>query len=246
MVDPAAARFSRIVDFHRLFHVGGVSGKRLLLWQLHLAFLFAGTFWRFAAQLVWTKAIVVAGLAHLFPRILNSLGARRVSTHLLLLSRRVLQSVLGRSASVHRGRAAQDLLGRTFVPAHHAKCAPLFSLSGALIILILAYDVWKAFGLSIQRLAKFIRHRRRHDRARYQCVSCSAVIHSGVTRCDILIGGFRDQLAKSPTRYRAYACVSCLNRRHMLWAWLSLFWVGFSDLYVRLCAMGVWHDLRIV
>jgi hypothetical protein len=32
----------------------------------------------------------------------------------------------------------------------------------------------------------------------------------------------------------------------MLFAWLSLFWVGFSDLYVRLCSMGVWHDWRIV
>jgi hypothetical protein len=32
----------------------------------------------------------------------------------------------------------------------------------------------------------------------------------------------------------------------MLWAWMSLFWVGFSDLYVRLCSMGVWHDIRIV
>ena len=26
----------------------------------------------------------------------------------------------------------------------------------------------------------------------------------------------------------------------MLWAWVSLFWVGFTDLYVRLCAMGIW------
>jgi hypothetical protein len=32
----------------------------------------------------------------------------------------------------------------------------------------------------------------------------------------------------------------------MLWAWLSLFWVGFADLYVRLCAIGIWHDVRIV
>jgi hypothetical protein len=32
----------------------------------------------------------------------------------------------------------------------------------------------------------------------------------------------------------------------MLWAWLSLFWVGFSDLYVRLCAMGIWKDWRIL
>ena len=60
-----------------------------------------------------------------------------------------------------------------------------------------------------------------------------------------LIGGFRDQLSKSPT-YSAYQCVSCLNRRHMSWAWLSLFWVGFSDLYVRMCAMGIWHDFRLL
>ena len=60
-----------------------------------------------------------------------------------------------------------------------------------------------------------------------------------------LIGGFRDQLSRSPSCYQAYRCVSCFNRRHMLWAWLSLFWVGFTDLYVRLCSMGVWHDWRI-
>src|SRR6266481_399149 len=48
LVDPAAARFYRIVDFHRLLHVGGVSGKRLFLRQLHLAVLFARTVWRFA------------------------------------------------------------------------------------------------------------------------------------------------------------------------------------------------------
>jgi hypothetical protein len=26
---------------------------------------------------------------------------------------------------------------------------------------------------------------------------------------------------------------------------MSLFWVGFSDLYVRLCSMGVMHDVRL-
>jgi hypothetical protein len=46
-------------------------------------------------------------------------------------------------------------------------------------------------------------------------------------------------------RFRSYSCVSCLNRRHMLWAWCSLFTVGFSDLDVRLCSMGVWADVRI-
>jgi hypothetical protein len=27
---------------------------------------------------------------------------------------------------------------------------------------------------------------------------------------------------------------------------MSLFWVGFSDLYVRLCSLGIWHDWRIL
>jgi hypothetical protein len=30
----------------------------------------------------------------------------------------------------------------------------------------------------------------------------------------------------------------------MLWAWCSLCSVGFSDLYVRMLSMGIWHDLR--
>src|SRR4051812_27830533 len=60
-----------------------------------------------------------------------------------------------------------------------------------------------------------------------------------------LVGGFSDRISKSPVRKTAYDCVSCLNARHMRFAWFSLFWVGFSDLYVRLCSMGVWTDWRL-
>jgi|ERR1035437_588574 hypothetical protein len=60
-----------------------------------------------------------------------------------------------------------------------------------------------------------------------------------------LIGGRCDEISKRPTQFAAYKCVSGLNRRHMLFAWLSLFWVGFTDIYVRLCSMGVLHDIRI-
>ena len=55
----------------------------------------------------------------------------------------------------------------------------------------------------------------------------------------------RIEPAKKPARKQAYDCVSCLNRKHMLWAWLSLFWVGFTDVYVRMCSMGIFHDVRI-
>jgi len=60
-----------------------------------------------------------------------------------------------------------------------------------------------------------------------------------------LVGGRLDEHCKTPVRKTAYACVSCLNQRHMLWAWPSLFWVAFSDVYVRLCSMGIWSDWRI-
>src|SRR2546422_798110 len=43
-------------------------------------------------------------------------------------------------------------------------------------------------------------------------------------------------------RYGVWSGSSALNARHMQWAWASLFWVAFSDLYVRLVSMGVIHD----
>ena len=61
-----------------------------------------------------------------------------------------------------------------------------------------------------------------------------------------LVGGYLDRLSGRPVRRKAYECVSCLNRGHMNWAWASLFWVAFSDIYVRMCSMGIWHDVRIL
>src|SRR2546423_7777923 len=63
LVGPSAARFHRTIDFYRLLHVGGISGKRLFLRQLHFAVLFAGTSRGFAAQLVRAETGMVARLA---------------------------------------------------------------------------------------------------------------------------------------------------------------------------------------
>ena len=59
-----------------------------------------------------------------------------------------------------------------------------------------------------------------------------------------LIGGNKNELSKNPTQLACYNGVSGLNKRHMLFAWISLFVVGFSDVYVRLCSMGIWTDFR--
>ncbi len=115
-----------------------------------------------------------------------------------------------------------------------------------LFIVFLAYDVWRAlwfedpvtgeiaFGIGGGTLMLAVN----------VCLLGSYTL--GCHSLRHLIGGTSDQLSCSPGRFRAYGCVSRLNSRHMLFAWLSLFSVGFSDVYVRLCALGVWTDWRIV
>ena len=60
-----------------------------------------------------------------------------------------------------------------------------------------------------------------------------------------LVGGFFDEVSKHPACDFAYACSGSLNGRHQLFAWCSLISVMSSDLYVRLCSMGVITDVRI-
>lgn len=47
-------------------------------------------------------------------------------------------------------------------------------------------------------------------------------------------------------RHKLWQLVTRFNEHHMEWAWISLFWVGFADLYIRLVSMGIITDLRIL
>lgn len=63
-----------------------------------------------------------------------------------------------------------------------------------------------------------------------------------------LIGGSVDCfscVALGHTRQRLWTAASALNRKHMLWAWTSLFMVGFADFYVWMVASGRLADPRI-
>ncbi len=63
-----------------------------------------------------------------------------------------------------------------------------------------------------------------------------------------LIGGRLDCFSCSKmteARHKAWSRISLFNEHHMLWAWMSLFTVGFTDLYIRMVAAGVWHDWRL-
>jgi hypothetical protein len=45
-------------------------------------------------------------------------------------------------------------------------------------------------------------------------------------------------------RHKLWSKATILNQKHMAWAWVSLFWVGFTDLYVRLVSMGKITDFN--
>jgi hypothetical protein len=104
----------------------------------------------------------------------------------------------------------------------------------------LVYDVWKAlwfkdgFGIGLGTII----------------LAVNVVLLGGyVFGCHAfrhLVGGRLDNMSEYPIHYKAYQCVTCLNGNHKKWAWASLFSVGFADVFVRLCSMGIWHDWRIL
>ncbi|MDB4278853.1 succinate dehydrogenase [Deltaproteobacteria bacterium] len=61
-----------------------------------------------------------------------------------------------------------------------------------------------------------------------------------------LVGGGFDCMScgEETVRYGAWKRVSWLNARHNRFAWMSLVWVGFTDVYVRMVSMGVITDLN--
>lgn len=120
-----------------------------------------------------------------------------------------------------------------------------FLYVAVIFIFFLAIDVWKAlwftdvqtgvtsFGIGVGTLV----------------LALNVIMLGGYTfGCHSMrhfSGGGKDQLSKATFGLKGYNCVSCLNRNHMRWAWGSLFWVAFTDVYVRLVAMGIWTDWRI-
>ncbi len=64
--------------------------------------------------------------------------------------------------------------------------------------------------------------------------------------CRHVCGGHVDVFSKAPARYTLWHALSRLNEHHPTFAWLSLFSVGLTDLYIRLVSMGVIRDLRII
>jgi hypothetical protein len=114
-----------------------------------------------------------------------------------------------------------------------------FLIFALILIVLLAHDAWDAmwwqdgFHIGVGTLVLTL------NAILLGCytLGCHSLRH--------LIGGISDVISRSPIRKTAYDCVSCLNARHMRWAWFSLVWVGFTDVYVRMCSMGIWTDWRL-
>ena len=137
------------------------------------------------------------------------------------------------------GEPRQTYLGERSFPLILQNIHRYFMYLAVLFIGILAYDAWRAmwfddgkhFGIGVGTVVLTLN------------VVFLGSYTFGCHSLRHLVGGFLDAKSKAPTCAKAYNCVSCLNRRHMMWAWISLFWVGFTDVYVRLCATGHLHDI---
>jgi hypothetical protein len=144
------------------------------------------------------------------------------------------------------GEPRKSYWGERSLPLVLQNSHRFFLYLGLVFLVILASDVYKAFwfkdaatgvvsfGVGVGTLVLAVNVVLLSGYA----LGCHSLRH--------LVGGGIDQLTRVRARHRAYNCVSCLNRGHMVWAWYSLFSVAFSDLYVRLCSMGVWTDWRII
>jgi hypothetical protein len=64
----------------------------------------------------------------------------------------------------------------------------------------------------------------------------------GCHSCRHLVGGRSDCLSCTRSRYGAWKGSTWLNERHMLFAWCSLVWVAFTDLYIYLLSTGTIRD----
>ena len=144
------------------------------------------------AGLVARPAAVLAGAA-------DPAVPRPLPLHLLLLPRRLLQGVLGRSAGVRGRRAAQELLRRELVPADPAERPPLLPLRGPR----LHRRCWPT--TSGWRCGSRIRPPGRTSSASASAPwswSLNVVLLAGYTfGCHVLrhlVGGFKDEVSKSP------------------------------------------------
>ncbi len=138
------------------------------------------------------------------------------------------------------GEPRSTYLGERYFPLILQNVHRYFMAIAVVFVFLLGYDAWKAFwfpdgfGVGVGTLVLVV-----------NVISLGAYTF-GCHSMRHFAGGWRDQFSKKPAFNLPYNCSTCLNQAHHKWAWISLFTVAFSDVYVRLCSMGVWTDFRIL
>jgi hypothetical protein len=142
------------------------------------------------------------------------------------------------------GEPRKGYRGERWLPLVLQNIHRYFLIFAFALIVFLTYDVWRAlwfeapgggveFGVGVGTLVLALN------------VFLLASYTFGCHSLRHLVGGRLTKISDRPLQSLSYRGVSCLNRRHGMWAWFSLVWVGFTDLYIRLCAMGIWTDVRL-
>ena len=144
------------------------------------------------------------------------------------------------------GEPRKTYRGERYFPLVFQNIHRYFMAIAVLFLGFLSYDVWKAlwwtdaatgatrFGIGVGTVLLAVN------------VVCLGGYTLGCHSMRHILGGFRDQFSRKPIFQVPYACSTCANRVHNRWAWVSLFTVVLSDVYIRMCSMGLWHDLRIL
>ena len=144
------------------------------------------------------------------------------------------------------GEPRKQYLGERYFPLVFQNIHRYFMSIAVVFLGFLSYDVWNAlwwpdpatggtrFGIGLGTVILAVN------------VVCLGGYTLGCHSMRHILGGFRDQFSRKPIFRLPYACSTCANNVHNRWAWVSLFTVAFSDIYIRMCSTGAWHDIRIL
>jgi hypothetical protein len=144
------------------------------------------------------------------------------------------------------GEPRKSYLGENSFPLILQNIHRYFLYAAIVFIFLLSYDVWlafwwdtgvageKEFGIGLGTLIMLIN------------VVLIALYTLGCHSLRHIIGGRKDEISKSAVTDACYSCVSGLNYKHQLFAWASLFSVMATDIYIRLCSMGILSDPRLL
>ena len=137
------------------------------------------------------------------------------------------------------GAARRKYTGETKFPFVLNNLHRFFFYAATLVVVFLWIDAIRAFfydgsfGIGLGNVIMLVN------------VICLSGFTFGCNSWRHIIGGKMncfDCSAVARTRHKAWQKVSILNGKHMQWAWISMFTVGLTDLYIWLVSSGAFHD----